>query len=259
MMRARRSAVVVEAERRLQERRARIGADIKGMRTRRRLTQNELAVRAELGRQVVGRLELGQRPLDIETLERIAVALCVPLAVGFDRDLGEDVADAGHLAIQEVVLRLARSAGYSPEFELPPRPNEPWRSADVALGSEAQRRAIEAECWNTFGDVGAAVRSSRRKLVELEQLAVARWGADASAGLVWVVRDTARNRALLNRYPEVFASTFTGSSHAWVRALTTRSAPPDGPGLVWCEVASGRLHAWHRRGGEAARRRGEGD
>jgi transcriptional regulator with XRE-family HTH domain len=253
--RRRRSAVAVEAERRLHERRARIGADIKAMRMRRKWTQAELGRQAALGRLVIGRLERGEGRLDVETLERIAVALGVPLAIGFDRDLREDVADAGHLAIQEVVLRLARPAGYSREFELPTRPNEPWRSADVAFGSEEQRRAIEAECWNTFGDVGAAVRSSRRKLIEIEQLAVARWGADASAGLVWVVRDTARNRALVSRYPEVFASTFIGSSDAWVKALTTGSAPPDGPGLVWCDVASGRLHAWHRRG----RRRGEGD
>jgi transcriptional regulator with XRE-family HTH domain len=243
--RPRRSAVAVEAERRLQERRARLGADVKAMRRRRKWTQKELGQRADLGRLVIGRLERGEGPLDVDTLERIAVVFGVPLAIGFDRDLREEVADAGHLSIQEVVLRLARSAGYTTQFELPTRPNEPWRSADVALGSEEQRRAIEVECWNTFGDLGAAVRSSRRKVVEIEQLAVGRWGPEASAGLVWVMRDTARNRALVNRYPEVFASTFTGSSRAWVKALTTGSPPPDGPGLVWCDVASGRVHAWH--------------
>lgn len=217
------------------------------MRSRRKWTQDQLAQRAEPGRKVIGRLELGIRPLDIVSLERIAVVFGVPLAVGFDRDVREEVADAGHLAIQEVVLRLARTAGYSKEFELPTRPNEPWRSADVALGSESRRLAIEIECWNTIGDLGAAVRSSRRKLVEIGQLAVGRWGATAQAGLVWVVRDTARNRALINRYPEVFASTFVGSSHAWVRALTKGEPPPAAPGLVWCDVASGSLHAWHRR------------
>jgi transcriptional regulator with XRE-family HTH domain len=245
----------VEAERRLQQRRARIGADIKAMRTRRKWAQKDLGVEADVGRLVIGRLERGEGQLDVETLERLAVAFGVPLAIGFDRDLRDEVADAGHLAIQEVVLRLARAAGYSTQFELPTRPNEPWRSADVALGKEEQHRAIEIECWNTFGDVGAAVRSSRRKVVEIGQLAVGRWGPEASAGLVWVVRDTARNRALINRYPEVFATTFTGSSHAWVRCLTTGFPPPDGPGLVWCDVASGRLHGWHRRG----RRGGEGE
>jgi hypothetical protein len=53
--------------------------------------------------------------------------------------------------------------------------------------------------------------------------------------LVWVVRETARNRALLARYPEIFASVFTGSSRGWVLALTTGSEPPDEPGLVWCD------------------------
>ena len=243
----RRSAIAVEAARRTSERKARIGGEIKGMRIQRRWTQADLARRADLGRLVVGRVERGEGPLDLETLERISLAIGVPLAVGFDRDPRTDVADAGHLAIQEVVLRLARAAGFEAQFELPTRPNEPWRSADVALGMAARRLAIEAECWNTIGDIGAATRASRRKQVELAELAVARWGADARARLVWVVRESTRNRALLGRYPEVFASTFTGSPHDWVEALTAGSEPPDDPGLVWCDLAAGRLHAWHRR------------
>lgn len=120
-------------------------------------------------------------------------------------------------------------------------------SSDIGLAHDARRLAIDVECWNTFGDIGAAVRSSRRKVVELEQLAVARWGGSARARLVWVVRETTRNRALVNRYPEVFGSTFAGSSRAWVAALTTGSEPPDEPGLVWCDLATRRLRAWNRR------------
>ena len=75
-----------------------------------------------------------------------------------------------------------------------------------------------------IGDIGAAARSSARKQAELADLAVARWGTDATTGLVWVVRATARNRALIARYPEVFASRFPGSSRGWVEALT-RGAP----------------------------------
>jgi len=88
--------------------------------------------------------------------------------------------------------------------------------------------------------------------VELAQLAIAKWGEGALARLVWVVRETARNRALVNRYPEVFGSMFTGSSRAWVAALTTGSEPPDEPGLVWCDLSTGRLHAWNRRSTAAA-------
>lgn len=243
---SRRTSVAVEADRRIQERKATIGGQIKDMRRRRRWTQGELAQRADLGRLMVGRVERGVGPIDVETLEHIAIAFDVPLAVGFDRDLTQDVADAGHLAVQEIVLRYARVAGLTRQFELPTKPNDPWRSIDVVLGPDRNGWAICAECWNTFGDLGAATRSSRRKVAELEQVAVGLWGADARAGLVWVVRDTTRNRALIARYPEVFAATFTGSSRGWVAALTTGAEPPIGPGLVWCDTATARLHAWHR-------------
>jgi transcriptional regulator with XRE-family HTH domain len=245
--RTRRSAVEVEAERRSQERRAHLGGQIRAMRTRRGWTQRELAGRSALGRLVIGRAERGLGPLDVGTLERIALALGVSLAIGLGRDMREDLTDAGHLAMQELILRLARPVGFTRTFEMPTRPNDPSRSCDIGLGSQRLRLAIDVECWNTFGDLGAATRSSRRKLAELEQIAVASWGAEARAGLVWVIRETARNRALIRRYPEIFASLFTASSRAWVATLTSGSKPPDGPGLVWCDVATGRLHAWNKR------------
>ena len=210
-------------------------------------TQADLARHADVDRLLVGRLERGIGSLDVELLDRLAVVFGVPLAVGFDRDAQQDVADAGHLEMQELVLRLTRGHGWTRQFEMPTRPADPWRSSDIALGDEQRRVAIDVECWNTFGDIGASTRSSRRKTAELEQLAIAKWGEGARAGLVWVVRETVRNRALINRYPEVFGAMFTGSSRAWVLALTTGSEPPDEPGLVWCDLATGRLHAWSRR------------
>src|SRR5437660_42323 len=83
-----------------------------------------------------------------------------------------------------------------------------WRSADIGLADLREQRLIHVECWNTIGDIGAAARSSARKQVELADLAIARWGTSASTGLVWVVRATAPNRALVGRYPETFASRF---------------------------------------------------
>jgi len=244
----RRPQRAIDAERRNREQQARLGADIQAMRERRGWTRMELASRAGLGRMVESRIERGIGNPDLDALQRIAAALDRPFVVSFGgRDPSETTADAGHLAIQELVLRLGRAAGYTGSFELPTRPTEPWRSADVGLASEARRRLIEAECWNTIGDVGAAARSSARKLAELEDLATGRWGEDARVGLVWVIRASARNRALIARYPEVFASRFPGSSRQWVDALTTGSAPPAEPGLVWCDVGATRLFAWRRR------------
>jgi transcriptional regulator with XRE-family HTH domain len=244
----RRPRLAVEAERRNREQQARIGADIQAMRERRGWTRLELATRAGLGRMVESRIERGVANPDLDALQRIAIALGRPFIVSFGgRDPAELTADAGHLAIQELVLRVGRVAGFTGSFELPTRAAEPWRSVDVGLASEARRRLILTECWNTIGDVGAAARSSARKLSDLDALATARWGDAFDVGLVWVVRASARNRALVARYPEIFASRFPGSSRGWVAALTSGSVPPAEPGLVWCDIGATRLYEWRRR------------
>jgi len=200
-----------------------------------------------MSRHIVGRIERGVPPLDVDALQRIGIALNRFLEIRFGRDALEQPADAGHLAMQELVLRLGRANGFTGEFEVPTRPAEPWRSIDVVLARPLRRLMILNECWNTFGDIGAAARASLRKAAELEALATERWGEDAQVRVVWIVRATARNRALLARYPEIFASRFPGSSRAWVRALTEGGEPPAEPGLVWCDVAAARLLEWRRR------------
>jgi hypothetical protein len=173
----------------------------------------------------------------------------MPLTLGLHRDAVEEPLDAGHLSVQELVLRLARARGRARFVELPTRPAEPWRSIDVAIADDALRVLLVVECWNTIGDIGASARTSTRKSAEADALAASRWGAASQgARLVWVVRATARNRALVARYPEVFAARFPGSSVAWVRALTEGPEPPDAPGLVWAGVDGDRLWPWRRRG-----------
>jgi hypothetical protein len=185
----------------------------------------------------------------MDTWQRIGLGLDRPLIVGLARDPHEEPADAGHLRIQELVLRLGRAGGRSTTFELPTRPSDPTASADVGLGDVRHRLLVLTECWNTIGDIGAAARSTSRKVAETEQLAVVRGGDGAAwrVASVWVVRATRRNRNLVRRYPEVFAARFPGSSAAWVRALTTGTEPPVQPGLVWCDIAGTRLSAWRRR------------
>jgi len=242
----RRTRLAGDAERRAREQRDRLGAQVRAARERRGWTQEQLAARAGVGRLVVGRLERGEGRLDLELLQRVAIGLGVPLAMSLGRDLDAGPADAGHLLIQELVLRLARAVGFVGSFELATRPSEPWRSVDAGLVATAHRCLVVAECWNSIGDVGSAARTSSRKLAEAREASVARWGPDGRASLVWVVRATARNRWLLGRYPEVFASRCRGSSRSWVAALTEGAAPPPEDGLVWCDVGGTRLFEWRR-------------
>jgi hypothetical protein len=186
--------------------------------------------------------------LTLDAWQRMALALDITLKVQLQRDFQHEPQDAGHLAMQELVLRLGRRHGYAPSFELPTRPDDPWRSIDVGLADDRRRRLLVVECWNTIGDIGAAARTSSRKLAEADVLAGLRWGDEPHrVALVWVVRATKRNRELLARYPEVFAARFPASSAAWARALNDGTEPPAGPGLVWASVDGTRIYAWRRR------------
>ncbi len=197
----------------------------------------------------VSRLERGHGGgLSLDTWQRVALALGRPLRLDLPRDTAAEPEDAGHLAIQELVLRLGRAAGYNGRFELATRPAESWRSADVGLRDDRNARLVLVECWNTMGNVGAAVRSFHRKLAEAEQFAVAIGsGRPHAVHGCWVVRATSANRALVARYPEAFAGSLPGSSAGWASALARGEDPPVEPGLVWSDVRATRLVPWRRR------------
>ncbi|KRT63663.1 MAG: hypothetical protein XU10_C0008G0026 [Chloroflexi bacterium CSP1-4] len=249
MSRLRRPDLAAEVARRNQEQFARLGGEILVTRRRRRWTQQELGRRAGVSPMMISRMERGLGGhASLDTWQRVATALGRPLGVTMARDPAEEPADAGHLKIQELILRLGRATGRGRSFELPTRPADPSRSSDAALRDDPQRTLILIECWNTIGNIGEGARSSSRKVAEAEGLAAVAGGDEGPyrVAACWVVRATRRNRELMARYPEVFAARFPGSSLGWVRALAEGTAPPQQPGLVWCDVAATRLFPWRR-------------
>jgi len=243
-----RTQLAEDALRANREQLVRLGSDVRDARIRRHLTQAQLGVRVGLGQATISRAERGLGGgFTVDAWQRIGIALGTSVRISLPRDPLTETADAGHLGMQELILRLGRAARRTGLVELPTKPAEPWRSIDVALADNRLHRLIVTECWNTIGDIGAAARTSARKEAEADALAAARWGeASRGATLVWVVRATKRNRALVARYPEVFAARFPGSSAAWCRALTDGTDPPDEPGLVWSTVDGTRLYPWRR-------------
>jgi transcriptional regulator with XRE-family HTH domain len=248
MPRPRRPTLVAEATFRNRAQLAELGSEVRLSRRRRRVTQQQLADRAGISQSVVSQAERGfGGNLSLDVWQRIFTALGRRLVIEAARDPVEEPRDVGHLALQELVLRLGRQAGYATTFELATKPAEPARSSDVGLRDDARRRLVLVECWNTFGDIGAAARASRRKTVEAEAHAIAVGGERPHpVHACWVIRATSRNRRLVARYPEVFASQLPGSSSGWVRALTLSQPPPGEPGLVWADVAATRIFAWRR-------------
>ena len=239
-----------------------LGQRVLTSRQRRRWSQDELGERVGMDGSRIGQIERGRGgSVPLERWFAIADALDRPLRVTLGRDELEEPVDAGHLLLQELVLRVGRAAGYTRTFELATRPADPTRSTDVGLRNDRRRILVLAECINTFGDVGASARAGDRKRAEAEAYAISiGHGQPYSVHVVWVVRSTRANRALIARYPHVFESRFPGSSAGWVAALTQGTEPPAESGLVWADVGATRLFAWRRqqRGGRVERQTSPG-
>jgi len=158
--------------------------------------------------------------------------------------------DAGHLAIQELLLRLARATGSDGRFELPTRPTDPARSIDVFIRDDQRRRMIVAEAWNTFGDVGAGARSFDRKLAAARDLAVA---IGIAGPMMFTVSGSSGPRRATARWSagirKCSRDAFLDRRRAGVRTLMYGESPPAEAGLVWSDVSETRIFAWRRPAG----------
>ena len=208
---------------------ANLGRDTRATRRRRHLTQARLGELVGLSQSEISRLELGQGAgASIETWVAIGIALNRPIGIGYTRDTVEPLTDAGHLDAQELVARLVRAAGWRVTFEAPNDPRAPTGSTDLRL--DRHDGVVLVEIWNRVDDLVAATRSGDRKLASVP-----------GARTVWLLVDTAANRAIVRRYPTLLNSRFPGSSSAWVAALTSEGPVPARAGLAWVDVRSGRL------------------
>ena len=246
--RSRRSALDIESDRLTDAIVERLGRDVRATRIRRRLTQARLGEIVDLSQSEISRIELGEgRGVSIAVWMRLATALGRNVRFEFARDPREEPVDAGHLQVQELLLRLATATGRPGRFELPIGRGDPGLSVDVFVRDDARRMLIVEEAWNSIRDIGGGARSFQRKIALAEDVGVAIGGeAPYVPRGVWAVRATRGNRALVARFPEVFARFFPGSSRHWVDAILSGSEPPAEPGLVWCNIAATRLYPWRR-------------
>lgn len=91
------------------------------------------------------------------------------------------------------------------------------------------------EIWNRLDDLGAAARSSDRKLREVQA------AGDPRIASGWLLVDTAANRSIVRRFPAIFRARFIGSSAAWVQAISAGAVPPARPSIAWLDLRAGRL------------------
>lgn len=243
-MGGRRSAAVIAAAREADEIRRSVGTSVAAARRRRGWTQLQLAARAGTSQSAISRMERGVAPLEVEEVVRVARVLGLTLRLELSRDPLDRPADAGHLAMQELLVRLAHATAGAALVELPLGAGDRSRSVDVCVHRRMHGELVIEEAWNRIGDVGAGLRSFDRKLSLATEAAIAFPAPPRTVTGVWVVRATRANRELLAAYPALFASRFPASSRQWVRALVTGSPAPKEPGLVMCDVDATRLFEW---------------
>ena len=243
------SELASDARRRNLELAARLGGALREARRRRRLTQAQLGHRSGLSQSAVSDIERGNGGgYSLESWQNLFLAVDRPLMVEARRDPLDDVRDAGHLAIQELVLRVAAA-----------RDSTRRSSSQFALACLATRST--SSCGTTSGGCSWCARRGTRSATLEQALAHSpgssgrqnssreHWASTAriACEAAWVVRATTANRNLLRRYPTIFASRFPGSSLAWWRTLIAGDDPPAQPGLVWSDREASKLFPLRHR------------
>jgi len=237
----RRTNEVLEGDREAARIALNLGAELRAARRRARLTQEQLGRRVGLGTTRISELERGlgaSAPVSIGA--RLGMAISRPLAMSFSRDLAAspEPADAGHLAGQELVLRLARQTGRTGVFEMPVGSSATPGVVDVAIRDDIAFVVMLIEIWNRMLDLGSASRSTSRKVTDVAAMMPLPGFRVASC---WLLVDNAANRAILRRFPEIFRARFSGSSARWTRAIVHGQTPPVEPGVAWIDPRSGRI------------------
>jgi transcriptional regulator with XRE-family HTH domain len=244
------TASVVAGRRETQSIAATLGRDVRAARRRRHLTQAQVAERAGCSRARYAELERGNgASATLELWVRVGFAVGRPLAVGLSRETSADGApgvplDAGHLAAQELVLRLGRGHGWQASVELATSTARVPHVADVVLRNDIARVLILLEIVNRAGDLGAVARATDRKASDIEAMAIL---AGDHAGpyrvaVAWLLVESAANRRLVATYPEFLRTRFRGSSALLAASLMDGAPPPPGEWAVaWIDPAAGRV------------------
>lgn len=230
---------------------AALGRDAAATRERRGMTQAQVAAAIGYSRTRYADLERGagaNAPLALWI--RLGIALGRPLAVALSRDSAVGAgardpidaqlpSDGGHLAGQELVLRLARVHGRQSNVELSTGVGRMPTVADVVLRDDRQRVLILIEIVNRAGDLGALARSTDRKRADLDGMAIliGDAGGPYRVAVAWLFTMTHGNRRLVAAYPEFLRTRCPGSSVKLVASLSSGTEAPSEPAMAWIDLA----------------------
>jgi len=202
------------------------------LRRRRGWTQAELAVRADLSRSVVGRVERGR-------LGRISFADLVTIAEALDGRLELDfrwrgealdrLIDERHAAAVGEVVRLFRENGWDVDVEVSFSIYGERASIDVFGRHPGTGFVAVVEVKASVGEAGGTVIGVDRKGRLAPAIARERGWACRGVARFLVISDSSTARARISRHADTFRTAFPAGGReclAWIRDPT--SQPPSG-------------------------------
>jgi transcriptional regulator with XRE-family HTH domain len=218
------------------------------------MTQDQLAAEAGVAQGTISAIENGRKAtISLLVLVRAARACNTSLHAYLEWVSGADEPrDIVHLRTQQLLIDLAARGGWkgTPEAAIDNAASGS-RAVDVLLERDVRLLGPEVavmEVIDWFADVGAAMRDWDRRLARVEQRAIALRTREGGDGITvprvsgcWIVRATARNRALVGELRGLFHARFRGSGRHWVEAIRSSVPIPSEAAMLWVSVSGDRI------------------
>jgi transcriptional regulator with XRE-family HTH domain len=211
-----------------------IGAALRDLRADAGLTVAAVARAAGLDPTFLARIERGDRAASVAVLTVVATVLGADLSVRAHPNTGPRIRDRLQAPMVEGMLRSLHRR-WTPDPEV--RVATPARGViDLVLTDRAAGVAVASEFQSELRRLEQQLRWHREKQDSLPSADM--WPYLAADGRpttsrLLVLRSTAVNRALANRFEATLRAAYPARTADAVAALTTADAPWPGPAIAW--------------------------
>lgn len=226
----------------------RLGRQLRALRQRQHLTQDDLSERAHTSRSEVGRAERGQiDALRLATLERIASGLGARLEVrlSWNGEALDRLLDAGHAALVEQVVQRLRASGWECAVEVSFNVRGERGSVDVLAFHPATRILLVVEVKSVVPDVQAMLMTLDRKARLGRAIAQQLGWSPLGIGRLLVIAESRTSRRRVDVHGSLFAAALPSRAIAIRAWLLEPHARPPLAGLLFLSPAHG-VAARHR-------------
>ena len=220
----------------------RLGRQLRALRQRQRLTQDDVAERARTSRSEVGRAERGQvDSRRLATLARIASGLGARLEarLSWNGEALDRLLDAGHAALVDRVVKRLRAAGWECAVEVSFNVRGERGSVDVLAFHRATRILLVVEVKSVVPDVQAMLMSLDRKARLGREIAQQLGWSAVAVGRLLVIGESRTSRRRVDMHASLFAAALPLRAiaiRAWLAAPHMR---PPLAGFLFLSSVSG--------------------